>query len=243
MRQGGKRHKGKGLSAAMLNIMPQVLRLERDSCRRTKRETILEVRNPEGPNLGPPRARRDGLEPQGVHFRPFEVPVLPRIPKAVIEPPRLLRQRPNQAFSCRHDLRLAAKHGILKRQGGVNPLPAGVLEGRQYILQDVGVQRVKVKQDRVSNIAFENVQRKLTIERRAIQQMRDQVVAIRGHGSAGLLPEAIDQALAHIPVRSINGDMPDAVSALLKQRAKTIALLGGIPLLQERVSEQSFAIA
>src|SRR5882672_12503993 len=230
MRQGGKRHKGKGLSVPIVDIMPQVLRLERDSCRRTKRETNFEVRNPEGPNLGPPRARRDGLEPQGVHFRPFEVPVLPRIPKALVEPPRLLRQRPNQALSCRHDLRLIPKHRVFKRQGRVNPLPAGFLEGRQYIRQDVGIQRVKMKQDRVSYIAFQNVQRKLTIERRAIEQMSDEVVAIRGRGSVGLLPEAIDQALAHIPVRSINGDMPDAVSALLEQRAKTIALLGCIPL-------------
>src|SRR6266404_1132638 len=243
MRQGGKRHKGKGLSAPILSIMPQVLRLERDTYRRTNRETILKVRDPDGPNFGPSRTRRGGLEPQGVHFRPLEVPVLPGIPKALIEPPRLLRQRPNQAFSCRHDLRLAAKHGILKRQGRVNPLPAGVLEGRQDIRQDVGVQRTKMKQDRVSNIAPENVQRKLTIERRAIEQMRGEVVAIRGHGSVGLLPEAINETLAYIPVRSINGDMADAVSALLEQRAKTIAFLCCVSFLQERISEQGFAIA
>src|SRR6266404_8527921 len=230
MRHGGKGHKGKELTVPKVNIMPQVLRLERDSCRGTKRESILEVRNPEEPNLCPLLAKRNGLEPQGVHFRPFEVAVLPRIPKAVIEPPGLLRQRPNQAFSCWHGLRLAAKHRVLKRQGRVNPLPAGLLEGCQYIRQDVGVQRIKMKQDRVSYIAFQNVQRKLTIERLAIEQMRSEVVAIRGHRSVGLLPEAIDQALAYVPVRSINGDMPDAVSALLEQRTKTIALLGCIPL-------------
>src|SRR5467141_4046557 len=99
-----------------------------------------------------------------------------------------------------------------------------------------------MKQDRVPYIAIQNVQRKLTIEPRAIEQMRDEVVAIRGHGSVGLLPEAIDQALAHIPVRSINGDVADAVSALLEQRAKAIALLGCVSFLQERIAEQSFAI-
>src|SRR6266481_3754301 len=235
MRRGGKGHKGKGLTVPIVNIMPQVLRLERDSRRRTKREAILEVRNPEGPIVAPSR-QKGRLEPQGVHFRPFEVPVLSRIPKALVEPPGLLRQCPNQALSCRHDLRLIAKHGVFKRQGRVNPLPAGFLEGRQYIRQDVGIQRIKVKQDRVPYIALENVQRKLTIERRAIEQMRSEVVAIRGRGSVGLLPEAIEQALAHIPVRSINGDMPDAVSALLEQRTKTIALLGGVSFLQVWIS-------
>src|SRR6267378_4035418 len=242
MRHGGKGHKGKELTVPKVNIMPQVLRLERDSCRGTKRESILEVRNPEEPNLCPLLAKRNGLESQGVHFRPFEVAVLPRIPKAVIEPPGLLRQRPNQAFSCRHGLRLAAKHRVFKRQGRVNPLPAGLLEGCQYIRQDVGVQRVEMKQDRVSNIASENVQRKLTIERRPIQQMRGEVITIWSHGSVGLLPEAIDEALAYIPVRRINGDMADAVSALLEQRSKTIAFLGCVSFLQVRIAEQRFAI-
>src|SRR2546427_11645125 len=63
MRQGCKRHKGKGLSVPIVDIMPQVLRLERDSCRRTKRETSFEVRNPEGPNLGP-------LAPDGTDYSP-----------------------------------------------------------------------------------------------------------------------------------------------------------------------------
>src|SRR6266481_2912170 len=241
MRRGGKGHKGKGLTVPIVNIMPQVLRLERDSRRRTKREAILEVRNPEGPIVAPSRQRGRIRAPRRP-FSPFRSPVLPRIPKALVEPPRLLRQRPNQALSCRHDLRLIAKHRVFKRQGRVNPLPAGFLEGRQYIRQDVGIQRIKMKQDRVPYIALENVQRKLTIERRAIEQMRSEVVAIRGHRSVGLLPEAIDQALAYVPVRSINGDMPDAVSALLEQRTKTIALLGGVSLLQEGVSEQRFAI-
>src|SRR6266850_1546875 len=114
MQQGGKGHKGKGLTVSIGNIMPQVLRLERDTCRRTEGETILEAGNLEEPRLWPPHARRGGLEPQGVHLRPFKVHVLPRIPKAVIEPPCLLRQRPNQAFSCRHNLRLAVKYGVLK---------------------------------------------------------------------------------------------------------------------------------
>src|SRR5882724_7788194 len=238
MRQGGKGHKGKGLTVPIVNIIPQVSRLERDTCRRTEGETMSDAKE-----SGVPRARHDVLKPQGVHFRPFEVPVLPRVAKALIEPPRLLRQRPNQAFSCRHDLRLVAKHWILKRQGRVNPLPAGLLEGRQYIRQDVGIQRVKMEQDCVPNIASQNFQRKLTIERRAIEQMRDEVVAIRGYGSVGFLPETINETLAHIPVRGINGDVADAISAFLEQRSKTIALLDGIPLLQERVPEQRFPIA
>src|SRR6266478_4164203 len=56
MRQGGKRHKGKGLSVPIVNIMPQVLRLERDACRRTQRETMLEVGNLEGPPTQAPLA-------------------------------------------------------------------------------------------------------------------------------------------------------------------------------------------
>ncbi len=194
------------------------------------------------PTLASSHARRHGLQPQSVHLRPFEVPVLPRIPKALIELSCFLRQRPNQALPCRHGLRLMAKDRIFKRQGRVNPLPAGLLESRQYIGQDVGIQRVKMKQDGMSNVSSQNVQRKLTIERRAIKQMSDEVVTIRGHRSVGLLPEVIDQALAHIPVRSINGDVADAVSALLEQRTKTIALLGGVSFLQVRIAKQRFAI-
>src|ERR1700704_1096623 len=54
MRQGGKGHKAKGLTVPIGNKMPQVLRLERDTRRRTEGETMLEARNLEEPRLWPP---------------------------------------------------------------------------------------------------------------------------------------------------------------------------------------------
>src|SRR5713226_10387115 len=68
MRQGGKGHKGKGLTVPIVNIMPQVLRLERDSRRRTKRETILEVRNPQAPTLVPLAADGTDYSPRASIF-------------------------------------------------------------------------------------------------------------------------------------------------------------------------------
>src|SRR6266404_7857258 len=73
MRRGGKGHKGKGLTVPIVNIMPQVLRLERDSRRRTKREAILEVRNPEGPTVAPSRQNGRIRAPRRP-FSPFRSP-------------------------------------------------------------------------------------------------------------------------------------------------------------------------
>src|SRR5882672_543959 len=182
------------------------------------------------------------LQPKSVHFGLFVVAILADVAETVIKTPGLLRQRPNQAFSCRHDLRLAAKHGVFKRERGVNPLPAGVLQGTHNLRKDKSVQRIEMHQQRVANIAAENIECELTIERSAIEQMSDEVVAIRGDGSVGLLAETIDETLAYVPVRSINGDMADAVAALLEQRAKSITLVRGVAFLHERVTEEEGAV-
>ena len=58
-----------------------------------------------------------------------------------------------------------------------------------------------------------------------------------------MLAEPIDEALADVPVRSVDGDMADAIAALLEQSAKSIALLRGVAFLQEGIAEECRAVA
>src|SRR4029077_7308899 len=81
------------------------------------------------------------------------------------------------------------------------------------------------------------------VERSAIQEMSDQVIAIGGDGGIGLLGKPIDEALADVPVGSVDGDMADAIAAFLEQGAKTIALVGGVAFLQEGIAEKRGAVA
>src|SRR6267142_38973 len=77
MRHGGKGHKGKELTVSEVNIMLQVLRLERDSRRRTKREATLEASNPEFPNLCPLVSGRTDYSPKASIFGRSKSPSSP----------------------------------------------------------------------------------------------------------------------------------------------------------------------
>jgi len=77
-------------------------------------------------------------------------------------------------------------------------LPPAFSQGTQDLREDESVQRVEMHQQRVANIAAENIECELTIERSAIEQMSDEVVAIRGEGALGCLLRTIDETLAYV---------------------------------------------
>jgi len=94
-----------------------------------------------------------------------------------------------------------------------------------------------MQQQRVGNVTAENVESELPIESRAIQEMGDQVIAVGSNGSIGLLRKPVNEALADVPIGSVDGDVADTVTAFLEQSAKTIALVRSVALLQEGIAE------
>src|SRR4029077_9070370 len=188
--------------------------------------------------VGPCRVYRSQSEPKGVHLRLFVDVVLAGVAQATLEAPSLFCKGPDQAFPCGKRLRLAAEDGVFKGKGGVDPLPPSGFEGIHDLGKNESVQRVEMHQQSVANVAADDVESELAVERSAIQEVSDQVIAIGGVGGIGLLGKPIDEALADVPVGSVDGDMADAIAAFLEQGAKTIALVGGVAFLQEGIAEK-----
>src|SRR5437879_8573378 len=91
-------------------------------------------------------------------------------------------------------------------------------------MKDEGIQGIEMHQQRVGNVTAENVESELPIESRAIQEMGDQVIAVGSNGSIGLLRKPVNEALADVPIGSVDGDVAVTVTALLEQSARTIAV-------------------
>src|SRR5580704_2584757 len=185
---------------------------------------------------------RHHLQAQGIHFWLFVYVILAGVAEAILKMTRLFGQRPDQAFAGRERFRLAAKDGIFERERSVNPLPARRLEGSHDFRKHESVQRVEMDEQSVTNIAAEEVQGKLAVKRGAIQEMRNQVVAIGSDRRPRIFSETIHKPLADIPVRSVNSDVAHAIAALLEQGAKAIALFRGVAFFQERIAEERGAV-
>jgi hypothetical protein len=65
------------------------------------------------------------LQAHRVHFRLLVDVVLPGVAQAILESPCFLGKGPDQAFSGRNRLRLAAENRVFKGEGGIDPLPPG----------------------------------------------------------------------------------------------------------------------
>lgn len=181
------------------------------------------------------------LEAKSVHLPLFVGPVLAGIAEAVLEAARFGSQSPDKAFASGEGLGLEAEGLILEGQGGVDPLPTGSLEGGHHIRKNEGVEVVVVDEEGMTNVAAEDVNGELAVERGAVEQMRDEVIAIRIDACLGLLREAIDHSLVDIPIRSVDGDVADAVAVFLKECSEAVALVGGVAFLEERIAKKRSA--
>src|SRR4029077_180002 len=155
----------------------------------------------------PVQGYRSQSEPKGVHLRLFVDVVLAGVAQATLEAPSLFCEGPDQAFPCGKRLRLAAEDGVFKGKGGVDPLPPSAFEGIHDLGKNEGVQRVEMHQQGVAKVAADDVESELAVERSAIQEMSDQVIAIGGDGGMGLLGVLIDGELAGVRVGGVGGGM------------------------------------
>src|SRR5271170_4152507 len=95
----------------------------------------------------------------------------------------------------------------------------------------------------MADVAAQDVNGELAIEGRAVQEMRDQVIAVGLDAGLRLFDEAIGHALVDIPVGGVDGDVADAIATFLEKSAKAVALVGGVALFEERVAEEkSFVV-
>src|SRR5262249_37515979 len=147
-----------------------------------------------------------------------------------------------EAFSGGKSLRLAVTNRIFERQRSVNPLPACCLKGIQDIGKDERVERIEVHEQRVADVAAEHIESELAIERGAVERMCYEVIASRRDGRFRILAEPVHVALAYVAVGRIDGDMADAIAALLEQGAETVALLDGVAFFQKGITEKRCAV-
>src|SRR4029077_3399977 len=85
----------------------------------------------------------------------------------------------------------------------------------------------------------QDIECELTIERGAIEQMRDQIIAIRFGVCRRLLFEARVHAVVYIPIRGVYGDVADGVTLFLEHGPEAIALFGRVAFLQEGIAEEA----
>ena len=122
----------------------------------------------------------------------------------------------------------AAENIVLKSEGSVDPLPTGGLEGGHHVGKDQGIERVVVNEEGVADVSAEDVNGELAVESGAVEEMRDQVVAIRLDVEFRLLDQAIGHALVDVPVGGVDRDMADAIATFFEKSAKAVALVGGV---------------
>src|SRR5262249_38392403 len=93
------------------------------------------------------------------------------------------------------------------------------------------------------DVAAEDIHSQLAIKRSALQEMSDEIVAIGRYRSVRKRFPAMQQALVHVPVGGIDGDVADAVTAFFEKSAKLVALFGRVALFQKWIAEVRTAIA
>src|SRR5580704_19355339 len=153
------------------------------------------------------------LEAEGLHFGFLVDVVLAGVAEAVFKVACFSGQGPYEAFACGQGLRGAVENFVLEGEGGVDPLPASGLKGGHYVGEDQGVKGVVVNKERVANVAAENVDGELSVEGCAVEEMRDEVVAIGLDVELGFFDEAVGQALVDVPIGSVDGDVADVIAA------------------------------
>ena len=117
-------------------------------------------------------------------------------------------------------------------------MPTCFLEGGHDVWENEGIQGVVVKQEGVANIAAKYIDGKLAVESGAVKKMRDEIVTIRLDACVWLLCDSVTHAFVDIPVRSVDGDVADAISAFFEESAEAVALFGGVTLFEKRVAKQ-----
>lgn len=189
------------------------------------------------------RGRREGSERQSVQFGLFVDGVFAGIAEAVVELARFLGEGPDEAFAGRDDSGFTAEDGVLIGERGVDPLPAGLLEGGQYVGEDEGVEGVVMHEQGVADIAPGDVDGQLAVKGGAIKEMVDEKVAVGIQFGGGVesigIGEAVKVALIDVPIAGIDGDVSDAVAAFAKKFAEQVALFRGVAFFQERVAEKT----